>query len=255
MSSNLRILIGVVVVVLVGVSLFWFFGRGDGVAVQETTPQTVESVPAEPTPEPEGFLSEKLDGVALAGSDAVVRDAVAALSSQPEVVVWLANEDLVRRFVASVHMIAEGKSPRSQVEFLKPSDRFSAVERGDGWVIDAPSFRRYDLAAQTFAGLDLEGSIEVLTALKPLIDEAHLEIAPPGISFSSTIGSAFDRLLAVPVLDGAVAVEPKVVTYTYEDERLEGLSEAEKQLLRMGPENVALVQAKIRDFKGAMGLK
>lgn len=254
MSSNLRILIGVAVVVLVAGSLFWFFGRGDGGGVQETAPEVVDAVALEPTQEPEELLSERLKGVTLAGSDTVVREAVAALSSHPEVVVWLANEDLIRRFVASVHMIAEGKSPRSQVDFLKPSDRFSAVERGDGWVVDTASYRRYDLAAQAFAGLDLEGTAQVLTELRPLIDEAHREIAPPGISFDAMLRSAFDRLLAAPVLDGAVAVEPKVVTYTYEDERLEGLAEAEKQLLRMGPENVALVQAKIKEIAEALGL-
>lgn len=254
MSSNVRILIGVVALVVVAGGLYWFFGRGDIGSVQETVPEIVETVPAEPTPDPEGLLSERLKGVTLAGSDAVVRDVVAALSSRPEVVTWLANEDLIRRFVASVHMIAEGKNPRSQVEFLKPSDRFSAVERGDGWVIDATSYRRYDVVAQSFAGLDLEGTVQVLNELKPLIDEAHREIAPPGIAFNETLNSAFDRLLTVPVLDGNVVVEPKVVTYTYEDERLEGLGEAEKQLLRMGPENVALVQAKIKEIAEALGL-
>lgn len=254
MSSNLRILIGVVAVVVVAVGLYWIFGRGEGGRAPDTAPEVVETALAEPTPSLEERLSERLKGTTLAGSDAVVREVVAALSSQPEVVTWLANEDLIRRFVASVHMIAEGKSPRAQLEFLKPPGRFSAARRGDGWVIGPKSYRRYDVVAEGFAGLDAEGTARVFNELEPLIDEAHLEIAPPGTTFRTTLKQAFDGLLAVPVVESDVAVDPKVVTYTLVDHRLEALSEAQKQLLRMGPENVARVQAKIKELKVALGL-
>ncbi len=254
MSSNLRILIGVVALVVVAGGLYWFFGRGQGGGVPDTAPTGVESTPVEPTPSLDERLSERLKGTTLAGSDAVVREVVAALSSQPEVVIWLANEDLVRRFVASVHLIAEGKSPRTQLEFLKPKNRFSAIERGDSLVIDPESYQRYDLVAQAFAGLDIEGTVQVFSELEPLIDEAHREIAPPGTTFRMTLKKAFDRLLAVPVVKGDVAVDPKVVTYTYGSGRLERLPEAQKQMLRMGPENVALVQTKIVELQRALGL-
>ncbi len=254
MSSDLRILIGVVALALAALGLYLFFGRDDGGGVPDTVPEVVETVPVEPTPSLEERLSERLKGITLAGSDAVVREVVAALSSQPEVVIWLANEDLIRRFVASVHLIAEGKNPRSQFEFLKPTGRFSGVERGDGWVIDPKSYRRYDLVAQSFAGLDIEGTVRVFNELEPLIDEAHREIAPPGTTFKATLKKAFDLLLAVPVIEGDVALDPKVVSFAYGDERLEGLPEAKKQLLRMGPENVARIQAKIMDLEAALGL-
>jgi len=254
MSSDLRILIGVVAVALAAIGLYLFLGRGDDGVVPDEVPEVVETVPAEPTPSLEERLSERLKGITLAGSDAVVREVVAALSSQPEVVTWLANEDLVRRFVASVHLIADGKNPRSQLEFLKPNSRFSGVERGDGWVGDPKSYQRYDLVAQSFAGLDTEGVVRVFNELEPLIDEAHREIAPPGTTFKATLKKAFDVLLAVPVIKGDVALDPKVVCFAYADESLEGLSEAKKQLLRMGPENVAQVQAKIVDLQGVLGL-
>ena len=254
MSSNLRILIGVVALVVVAGGLYWFFGRGQGGGVPDTAPTGVESTPVEPTPSLEERLSERLKGTTLAGSDAVVREVVAALSSQPEVVVWLANEDLVRRFVASVHLIAEGKSPRTQLEFLKPKDRFSGIERSDGWLIDPKSYQRYDLVAQSFAGLDAESMARVFSELEPLIDEANREIAPPGTTFKVTLKNAFDVLLAVPVIEGDVALNPKVISFAFEEERLEGLSEAQKQMLRMGPENVTIVQAKIVELERALGL-
>ncbi len=254
MSANLRILIGVVVVVVVAGIGYWLFGRGEGEPPPNTVAEIVEEVPAEPTPSLKERMSERLKGVTLAGSDAVVREVVVALSSQPEMVTWLANEDLVRRFVASVHLIAEGKNPRSQLEFLKPTRRFSGLERDEGWVVDSKSYRRYGLVAQAFAGLDTEGTVRVFNELEPLIDEAHREIAPPGTTFRVTLKKALDLLLEVPVLEGDVALKPKVVSFAYGDERLEGLSEAKKQMLRMGPENVAQIQAKIIELEAALGL-
>ena len=44
------------------------------------------------------------------------------------------------------------------------------------------------------------------------------------------------------------------VSYTYEDARLESLSAAQKQLLRMGPRNVRLVQAKLREIAPYLGI-
>ena len=252
MSSDLRILIGVVALVLAALGLYLFFGRDDGGGVPDTVPEVVETVPVEPTPSLEERLSERLKGITLAGSDAVVREVVAALSSQPEVVTWLANEDLIRRFVASVHLIADGKSPRSQLDFLTPKARFSATERGESWVIDSKSYRRYDLVAQSFSGLDTEGMVRVFTELEPLIDEAHREIAPPGTTFRTKLRKAFAFLLTVPVIEGDVALEPKVISFAYKEGRLEELSEVEKQLLRMGPENVALIQGKIGDLAAAL---
>jgi len=254
MSSDLRILIGVVVLAVVAGGIYLLFGRGEVEVTPEAVPEVIETVPEEPTPTLEERLSERLKGVTLAGSDIVVREVVAVLSSQPEIMTWLANEDLIRRFVASVHLIAEGKNPRSQLEFLKPSGRFSGIQRGDGWLIDPKSYRRYDLVAQSFAGLDNESMARVFSELEPLIDEAHREIAPPGTTFKATLKKAFDVLSAVPVIEGDVALNPKVVSFAYEEERLEGLSEAKKQMLRMGPENVKLVQAKIVEIKVALGL-
>ncbi len=254
MSLGLRIVVGILALAIVAGGMYWFFGRSAGDGGSEAPPVIVESPVAEPMPPVEDPVSERLKGVTLAGSDAVVRDIVAAVSSQPEMVTWLANEDLVRRFVASVHLIAEGKNPRSQLEFLKPSSRFSGVTRGDRWVIDPKSYHRYDLVAQTFAGLDTEGMVQAFAELEPLIDEAHREIAAPGTTFRTTLKKAFSVLLEVPVLEGDVSLKPKVISFAYEDKSLEALSEAKKQFLRMGPENVALVQAKIREFEGALGL-
>jgi hypothetical protein len=44
------------------------------------------------------------------------------------------------------------------------------------------------------------------------------------------------------------------IGYAYADPRLEGLSPPQKQLLRMGPENVKAIQAKLREIASFLQL-
>ena len=67
-------------------------------------------------------------------------------------------------------------------------------------------------------------------------------------TFEDVLTQAITQLLSVPVTDGPVALRPVGIGYGYADARLEGLTAAQKQLLRMGPENVRKVQSKLREI-------
>ncbi len=58
-----------------------------------------------------------------------------------------------------------------------------------------------------------------------------------------------------PVPDGETALKPgqKGIGWAYADEKLEGLSPAQKQLLRMGPKNKKAVLSKLRAVALALG--
>ena len=128
-------------------------------------------------------------------------------------------------------------------------ERPIAVENVSYYAAPGASYRRYDLAAAVFASLDVAGSVSLYHELKPLIDEAYAEISPPGRRFDDRLLTAIDHLLAVPVLDDDVRLEEKVVTYSFADPRLEALSGAQRQLLRMGPDNVRVVQERLSEFR------
>ena len=256
MAENNRTIIGIFVVLLVIVIAafaWWWMGRGgddEGIPPAAHPTPTPEPVP---TPTLEERLSEKLSGTTLSTSDAVVRELAAGLSSNPKLAAWLVNDDLVRRFTAAVDNVAAGVSPADQLEFLRPKQGFKVKKNGDGtFVIDSASYARYDLVASVFASLDTEGTVALYRELKPLIDDAYAEISPPGRQFDDRLGKAFDQLLAVPVLDGPQEVEPLVVTYAWSDEKLEGLTAAQRQFLRMGPENVSTIQAKLGEIRAAL---
>jgi hypothetical protein len=183
----------------------------------------------------------------------VVRELVSEISSHPKLAAWLVNEDLVRRFVASVDNIASGVSPRAHLDFLRPKEGFEVDQRRNGvLVIETDSYGRYDLVAQVFTSLDTEGTVALYRELKPLVDEAYAEIGPADAKFDDRLDRAFDRLLAVPVLEGPAEVEQLIVTYVWADDELEALSGAQRHFLRMGPENVSLIQAKLGELRAAL---
>ena len=84
--------------------------------------------------------------------------------------------------------------------------------------------------------------------------EAYRELGYPDGNFDLVVERAIVRVLETPVLEGDVDVRPSPVLYQFMDTRLERLAPAQKQLLRMGPRNVRLIQDKLRDVAYALGI-
>jgi len=253
MSSPAKIfavLLAVAAVIAIGVWVWLASGASDEPTTAERAPTPAPS--PSPTPTLAERLSGRLAGTTVSTSDAVIRQLVVELSSRPELVSWLAHADLVRRFVAAVDNVANGISPTNQLDFLRPKKGFRVTEMGDELFIDPASYARYDTITQVFVSLDTEGMVALYRELEPLMDDAYAEISPPGSRFGDRLDAAIDHLLAVKPPTRPVAVERKVVTYVYADESLEQLSGAQRQLLRMGPDNVLLIKAKLRDLKAAL---
>jgi hypothetical protein len=220
-------------------------------------PPVVAQVPDAGSPPPQGPLS-------VAESDAKVREWVGPLSQDPELAKWLALEGLLQRFTTAVTNIADGESPRMVLSFLAPTESFKVVEtplktpkgkpRQVKTTIDPKSYERYDAVARVMDSLDVAGARHAWVDLKPLVERVYAEIAPPGRTFAQTLNQAIQHLLAVPVPQGDVEVVPKGNLYTYADPKLEGLSQAQKHLLRMGPKNMQIVQRQLTALHTALSL-
>ncbi len=211
-------------------------------AAEPTTPQPTAQAPLAPLPP-------------VAESDARIRDLAGRMSSDPEFSRWLGVEGLLQRFTTAVSNIADGESPRMVLATLAPTQGFQAMASGDRTVVDPRAFERYDGVARVLGSLDTPATASAYRALKPLIDSAYAEIAPPGQTFDKTFARAIEHLLAVPVPQGEVALVERGALYAYEDPALEGLSRSQKHLLRMGPKNISIIQAKLRELQGALGLE
>lgn len=187
-------------------------------------------------------------------TDPVVRELLRGLSSRPELAAWLATDGLVRNFVATVDTIANGTTPAPHLRRLAPSRPFVAEPRGAGFVIDPRSYARYDGIAETAASLDADRLARAYATLRPRLQEAYRDLGYPDGNFDAAMERAIVRLLRTPRVEPDATVRQAPVLYKFTDERLESLSAAQKQLLRMGPRNMAIVQDKLREFGRALGI-
>ena len=87
---------------------------------------------------------------------------------------------------------------------------------------------------------------------KPLINEAYAEIGYEGDAFTGTLEEAIDVLLDTPEPKGDMPLIRNSVTYQYAYSEWESLPDAQKQLLRMGPENMKKVKAALRNIKAEL---
>ncbi len=209
---------------------------------------TQPPAPVAPTVPPRGDLPQ------LDASDAFVRKLFAVLSARPEWAKWLLNDRLVRRFVAATDNVAEGRSPNAHLGFLSPKQPFHAEERKDRATIDPATYRRYDAVAGVVASLDAKGCAELYGQTRPLFDQAYKDLGYPDRRFDDTLAKAIRMLLATPEPGADVEVRQGVKSWRYADPRLEALTPAQKQLLRMGPDNVRKIKQKLREFAEAMNL-
>ena len=191
----------------------------------------------------------------LEGTDALVRELVGGLSAHPVVAAWLAPDRLIVNFVVVTGRIAEGQTPVAELKAIGPlgaSFRVRSSAQG-ATTIDPSSYRRYERYAQAVAAIDAQAAARVYQTLKPRIDEADRNFGGSG-NFDPELERAIVELLKVPVVEGDVALRTAGIGYAFADPKLEGLSRAQKQLLRMGPQNVRAIQGKLREIAAVLGI-
>ena len=192
---------------------------------------------------------------ALPETDPVVRQLVGQLSAHPKIAAWLATDQLIRGFAVIVVNIGDGRSPSQQLSAVRPTGAFIAAERGTSARIDPRSYRRYDEYADAIGSLDAQGTARLYATLKPRLEDAYRELGYPDGSFDRAMEKALRELLTTPVPEGDVALVPRSVGWEFADPKLQSLTPAQRQFIRMGPRNMRIVQAKLREFAALAGLK
>lgn len=189
-------------------------------------------------------------------SDPRVRSLLQGASQDPLWAEYLKQSDLVRVFVSATQNIAQGESPRTRLHFLAPQGKFEVKEqtrrRVTTTTVAPASYARYDALAAVIGSLDEKVIADAYVALTEWIDLAYEEIGPRNTRFDSIWQAAVTRLVNAPVVPADAKLVAKGALYAYEDPALEGLSAAEKHLLRMGPKNQKLVQEKLSAISEAI---
>ncbi len=273
MSENKPLLIALAVV---GVLILAFLGYLATTSEPETTitqpidvpapePEPIEPAP-EPEPEPEteqvvaevvpvpepepveepvepAFVLPRLDD-----SDQLIRDGVVSLTRHEGINAWLGPDELIRKIVVFVDNAANGNVAKDAASVLAPRTSFSATVVSDKvFELDTRSYDRYNLVTNIMVSLDTDRSVDFYLLLQPLFQEAYDELGYPNAKFDDAIFRAIGRLLETPVIEERILLVRPVVMFEFRDQKLESLSAAQKQMIRMGPKNTRAIQAKLSE--------
>ena len=240
-------------VLLCGAALYFGLGSDDAA---EPPQQAAAPGPAPPIPEapPDRPEEREPEPIPLDASDELVRGLLPTLTEHPRLASWLVTDDLVRRFVVAVDNVADGSNPARHVPFLRPRSRIQTRADDSARRLDPAGYRRYDELARVLASLDVEGAVEIYRRLEPLMDEAYAELGYPDTPFVVAFRRAVVRVLETPEIPADPGVVPVASFFAYDDDRLEELPAAQKQLLLMGPDNLRAVQAAVRELASAIGI-
>ena len=252
-TSRRRLALAAVVLVLILAGVFWLLrDQEEEIPAPEIAPTPVVAEPDEAAAPGRLDLGEIPP---LVDSDEWLRDVVSQVSSHPQLAEWLITPDLIRGFVVVVDNVAEGSSPAKHLRVAAPESDFGVRESGESIYIDSASYDRFDLLIDVIESLDTEGTAELYESIRPWCQQSYQDLGYPGDDFDSRLYRAIQRILATPVVEGPIELEPKVTAYQFADPALEELSPAAKQFLRLGPDNLERLQAKLRELAMAIGLE
>ena len=192
--------------------------------------------PIEPIENPLPMLEE---------SDDPVRDALGEIPMGTIGQQYLIPSNIIERSASLIYLTSKGDVPYKLLPVARPAKPFSISDDGTQVVADASGFARYDALAQWLESLDLDSILLSLQPFLPLFREAWSYYGEPPEDFDFAVVIALDLIASTPSVDTTEArLIKKEAVWIYEDPSIEGLAPIQKQVLRMGPENAAVVKSK-----------
>ena len=258
--------IGLAVVALTLIAIVWFFFRSDEAVIPETAPTPV---PAVQQPAPADVLTAEQEPVdsltvqaqdetplqetplddavaveptvklpALDNSDAEVKAGLLGLRWKAGLASLFVTEDMIRRFVVNVDNIAQGTLPKSQPLFQPMAVKFATLPSDAGGVqLDPANFERYEPYLQLLESVSVTEVKRLFEYYYPLMQQAYAELGYPNAQFRVRLQEAIKVLLATPEVAPPMVLARPNVYYTYADPEIEALPLAQRQMIRLGPDN------------------
>lgn len=240
---------GVALVCVAVLLLSWWFSRSETAETPTVAAAPPVSVPAVQNPVPSQGAQAPQALPTLDGSDAPLHAALAGLGGAQGLDALLRPEMLVRHLVVTVDNL-----PRKRVAVeLRPvrpvPGHFGATGDEQSSTLDPANYDRYAPYVKLVQQIDLQQFAALYFHFYPLFQQAYQNLGYPNGYFNDRLVAAIDDLLAAPDLQGPVALVRPNVMYLYADPKLEDLSAGQKVLLRIGPDNAAIVKARLRELR------
>lgn len=221
------------------------------------TPAPPPAVTAPPAPEPEPAIANPMPAAAadapalpsLADSDAPFSAALAALPGANGTGSYLQPENLIRHIVATIdnlprHRLAVELRP------LKPTAGAFLVTGGDEQAtLDERNAARYAPLVTLLGKLDMRAVNGLYQHFYPLFQRAYQDLGYPQGYFNDRLVAVIDHLLATPRAAAPLALVRPKVFWEFADPELEARSAGQKLLLRIGADNAAVVERRLRELR------
>ncbi len=258
-SRRLPIAAGIGLIVLGLLAFLWWQRASQPAAPANETaahagaPAAADAMPAD---EPAGDVplpaTEGAPAVADTEPLANPLEQVSGLSADPIWAELLSGEGWLDLVVASVDALADGEAPRWAVPTLRPEEPFAVFRDGDQLKIQPSSYARYDRATELIVSLDPARCATVYEKLLPALQASYLQLGREEPRFENRLRRAIAGLRETPTLDADPLLVDRPFRYDFADPRLQASTDAQKQILRLGPANVARVRDWLQRFSDAL---
>lgn len=259
----------IAVVVLLALWLLFSQDKPEPQPVNLLPPELSEPQPAEPeqAPEPEAetiaaepepvAVEPRTEPVAVAPepmippldeSDAEVKQRLLALDWKPGLAGLFITENMLRSFAVQVDNIAQGQLTKGY-RLLQPLEQKFSLPDDAPMQLEQSSFSRYTPYIQLLESVEPAQMVKLFNRYEPLLQQAYAEQGYPDELFKNKLIAAIDMLLATPEVSYPLALKRPSVVYEFADPTLEQLPAAQKQMLRLGPDNQRRVKVLLRQYR------
>jgi hypothetical protein len=185
----------------------------------------------------------------LGDSDPALKEALGAVVGGEAVREYLVPEGLIRRLVVTIDNLPRQKIPVEK----RPTTALPGTFQANGdelhATLDPKNFARYEPMVAVVRTLDMQRLAAVYLHFYPLFQRVYQDLGYPNGYFNDRLVQAIDSLLATPQPKGPIDLVRPNVMYTFADRTLEARPAGQKLLLRMGPENAAVIKAKLTELR------
>jgi hypothetical protein len=154
----------------------------------------------------------------------------------------------VRNVVVTIDNLPR-KKVAIQMRPLKPTSGELVVAAGGEPTLSPDNAERYAALMNVVKNADVAQVVSVYRHFYPLFQQAYVNLGYPDGYFNDRLVEVIDHLLATPEVTGPIKLTQPSVFYQFADPSLEERSSGQKLMIRLGPENAALVKQKLRELR------
>ncbi len=184
---------------------------------------------------------------ALGESDSFIRERLQQIAEGAALLSYLVDDQMVRGFVILVDNISQGNLPQTNLPYRAVEGEFPVRTVDNNlFELDEAGFRRFDRVVNALVDIDTDQAMMLYRLASPLFQQAYAELGYGDVSFDNTLSRAIRNVLATDDIEGSIQLVKPSVMYLYADSDIEAMSDIQKQMLRIGPDNREKVKSKLR---------